>query len=129
MENKIDIDLNDFAEGAMKEKFNQEFKKVLENIKDPNTKSEAKRKLIVELTFETDEDRELSTVTVTTKTKLADRVGIPTRVIIDRDGNGNIIASELKKQVKGQQHMVIDKETGEIISEGNSKLIQLVKEN
>ena len=128
MGTKVDIDLNNFAEGAMKEKFNQEFAKVLENIKDHNTKSDIKRKLIVELSFETDDNRELSTVTVTTKTKLADRVGIPTRVIIDRDGKGNIIASELKKQIQGQQHMKVDEETGEILSEDNN-LINFVKEN
>lgn len=111
------IDLNTIADGALQEKFNVEFTKVLENLKDPNTKPNFKRKLIVELTFQTNEERELSIVTVDTKTKLAERVGVITTFIVDRDGKGNIIASELKKQIKGQTHMLIDEETGEIVAE------------
>lgn len=102
------INLNDFAEGAVAEKFNQEFSKILENIQDPNTDHKIKRKLTIELTFDTDESRDLSIITVVTKSKLADRLGVATKVIIDRDGQGNIVASELKKQIKGQEHMRVE---------------------
>lgn len=123
------IDLNEFADGAMKEKFNQEFDKVLENIKDMNTLHNVKRKLIVELEFEPDEERELSMITIKTKTKLADRVGVPTKVIIDRDGNGNIIASELKNRLKGQTNMIVDEETGEIkVDDKKNNVFKLVGE-
>lgn len=125
----MNIDLNTFAEGAMREKFNQEFDKVLENIKDMNTLHNTKRKLIVELEFEPDEERELSMITIKTKTKLADRVGVPTKVIIDRDGNGNIIASELKNRLKGQTNMIVDEETGEIkVDDKKNNVFKLVGE-
>lgn len=124
------IDLNDFAEGALREKFNQEFSRVLDNIKDLNTNHSTKRKLIVELTFQTDEARELSVITILTKVKLADRNAVPTTVIIDTDGNGNVVASEIRKQLKGQTHMVVNSDTGEILSESDAKkVIKFVKEN
>lgn len=69
MENMINLEK--FAGGALTEKFNIALKEVLENIADPNTSSTIKRKLIIDLTFVTDEDRELSVVGISTKTKLA----------------------------------------------------------
>lgn len=110
------VDLERFASGALSEKFNMAYKEVLENIADPNTPHKTKRKLTLELTFSTDEERELSTVDVVTKTKLAPAKSIATKIIIDRDGQGGIIASEYGKQMKGQRYMKEDEETGEIIT-------------
>jgi len=109
------IRLDSFAGGALEEKFNIALKEVLENIADPNTAHDTKRKLNIELTFQTDEDRELSTVIIETKTKLAQLMGVTTKIIIDRDGRGGIIASEYGKQIKGQTYIRVDEETGEII--------------
>ncbi|MDY0235088.1 MAG: hypothetical protein RBR71_03630 [Gudongella sp.] len=125
------INLDSFAGGALQEKFNIAFKEVLENIADPNTPHKTKRKLSVELTFITDEDRELSVVVIETKTKLAQSMGVATKIIIDRDGKGGIIASEYGKQVKGQTYIRVNEETGEIIEPSNHEVdmkgIKLVK--
>lgn len=113
------INLEEFAEGALAEKFNIALKEVLENIADPNTPFKTKRKLTVDLTFETDEERELSIVSIETKTKLAQPKGVATKIIIDRDGKGGVIASEYGKQIRGQRYMKVDEETGEIIDPSN----------
>lgn len=126
------INLEQFADGALAEKFNTALKEVLENIADPNTPYATKRKLTIDLTFETDEERELSVVAIETKTKLAQPKGVATKIIIDRDGKGGIIASEYGKQIRGQRYIQVDEETGEILEPQNKsdidiKGIKLVK--
>ena len=115
MENMINLEK--FAGGALSEKFNIAFKEVLENIADVNTPHKAKRKLTIELEFITEEDRELSMVEIVAKTKLAPNKGISTKILIDRDGKGGILASEYGKQIKGQKYMQVDEETGEILKD------------
>lgn len=108
------IDLEKFAGGALTEKFNMGLREVLENISDLNTDAKKKRKMTVELTFSPDEERELSMVDIIVKTKLAPNMPVATKLLIDKDGNGGIIASEYGKQIKGQQYMKVDEETGDV---------------
>ena len=119
------VNLDQFADGALAEKFNIAYKEVLENIADPNTPHKTKRKLTLELTFETDEERELSTVDIATKTKLAPAKSVATRIIIDRDGKGGIIASEYSKQIKGQQYMRVDEETSEVMTDTQDNKVDI----
>lgn len=119
------IDLEKFAEGALAEKFNIAFKEVLANIADPNTPHKTKRKLTVELEFVVDEGRDLSVVGITTKTKLAQPKGTVTKIMIDKDGKGGIIAAEYGKQVKGQQYIKVDEETGEILEPSAEKAVDI----
>lgn len=51
-------DLSTIGGGAIAEKFAAELKAVLANIKDPNTESDAKRKITIEFVFKPDSDRE-----------------------------------------------------------------------
>ncbi len=111
------INLEKFAGGALAEKFNMGLQEVLENIADPNTDPTKLRKLTLELKFKSDEDRELSMVDIIVKTKLEPNMPVATKLIIDRDGQGGIVASEYKNQIKGQQHMKVDEETGEILDD------------
>lgn len=119
----MNIDLNTLADGALKEKFEHELEKVLENIQDLNTDHKTKRKLIVELTFVPNEGRDLSAISILTKTKLADRDGTSTTIAIGTDKDGNLITQEIRNQLNGQLH--IDEETGEVID--NKKYFNLVK--
>lgn len=116
------INLETFANGALAERMNQALKEVLENIADKNTDSKPKRKLTVDMTFATDEERELTEVTITAKTKLAPRSAVATKIIIDKDLTGEVIGTEFKKQVKGQTYMKVDNETGEVFTGGVEQL-------
>ena len=125
------IDLNQFASGALAERANQAIKKVLENIKDPNTDYKPKRKVTIELTFVSDEAREMTQVSVIAKTKLAPAMPVSSIILIDSDKNGDVLGTEFRKQIPGQQAIVVNKETGEILQteEKNDDLsgLQLVK--
>lgn len=116
------INLETFANGALAERMNQGLKEVLENIADKNTDSKPKRKLTLDMTFSTDEERELTEVTITAKAKLAPRSAIATKIIIDKDLNGEVLGTEFKKQVKGQTYMKVDNETGEVFMGGTDEV-------
>lgn len=88
------IDLSKLADGAVQERFSIELQKVLDNILDPNTDSKKKRKLQLTLTFETNEDRDITHVTIDAKTTLAPAAGIYTKFWMDRDPKGNAAAAE-----------------------------------
>ncbi|MEG3041572.1 MAG: replication terminator protein [Clostridium sp.] len=116
------INLETFANGALAERMDQALKEVLENIADKNTDSNPKRKLTLEMIFASDEERELTEVTIAAKTKLAPRSSIATKIIIDKDLNGQVLGTEFKKQVKGQTYMKVDDETGEVFMGGTNEV-------
>lgn len=119
------INLEKFAEGALAEKMNIALKEVLGNIADPNTDFKIKRKLNLEMTFVSGEDRELAEVSIIAKTKLAPNKPIAAKIVIGTDGKGGILASEYKKQVPGQSIMRVDEETGEILTTAEEKEVDL----
>jgi len=126
------INLEKFAEGALSEKFNVEFQKVLNNIADLNTDYKRKRKLTIDLTFNASEDRELALVDIQTKTRLAEPKSVGTRIIIGTDGTGSVMASELSKQIPGQSAIMVDEESGNVTTTAekkqfNTEGIKLVK--
>lgn len=123
MENMINLEK--FAEGALTEKFNNELRKVIENIEDPNTDFKKKRKLTLELTFESDENRELAIVDIIAKSKLVPAKALATKIVMGTDGKGGILASEYKKQVPGQSIMRVDEETGELLTTEEEKAINM----
>ena len=50
-------------------------------------------------------------------------------IFIDTDGSGEVIASEYKKQLPGQQAIKVDSETGEVINPTpeDTKGLQIVR--
>ena len=110
------INLETFADGALAEKVNMALRDVLQNITDPNTDYKVKRKLTVDMTLVTGEDRELTEVSIVAKTKLAPSKALAAKIVIGTDDNGGVLASEYKKQVPGQSYMRVDEETGEILT-------------
>lgn len=108
------INLETFADGALAEKVNIALKEVLGNIADPNTDYKVKRKLTIDMTLATGEDRELTEVTIVAKTKLAPSKALSAKIVIGTDGTGGILATEYKKQIPGQITMRVDEKTGEL---------------
>lgn len=116
------INLQTLAEDAVSERLNEGIKEVLENVIDPNTEYKTKRKLTLEMTFETNESRELSQVDFLVKTKLAPQKAVATTFLIGTDGEGGILASEYKNQVPGQSVMRVDEQTGELKTTAEEKI-------
>lgn len=119
MENMINLET--FADGALAEKINMALKEVLANITDPNTNYKTKRKLIIDMTLESDEARELTEVSIVAKPKLAPSKALSAKIVIGTDGKGNVLASEYKKQIPGQSTMRVDESTGEILTTGEER--------
>lgn len=132
------VNLETFAGGALQEKFNDAMEKVLANLTDVNTPWKNKRKIIVEVTFEQNEDRDDSTVNVSAVPKLAPVKPVSTRMAIGKDlKTGELFAEEYGSQCRGQMTMdeyqrqreqeiegrTVDTETGEIKEE--TKVIDL----
>jgi hypothetical protein len=96
------IDIATLANGALNEQVAWEFQKVLENISDPNTDPYKKRKIIICLNVEGDDNRDITDVTFQTKSILVPARSISTRIAFEKRGN-TMIAEELKKSaMKGQ---------------------------
>lgn len=115
------INLETFADGALAEKVNMALRQVLDNIMDPNTDWKLKRKLTIDMTLITGEDRELTEVNIVAKTKLAPSKALSAKIIIGTDGKGGVLASEYKKQLPGQSVMRVDESTGEVLTTAEEK--------
>lgn len=76
------INLETFADGALAEKVNMALREVLQNITDPNTDYKVKRKLTVDMTLTTGEDRELTEVNIVAKTKLAPSKALSAKLLL-----------------------------------------------
>ncbi|CEG25981.1 hypothetical protein [Bacillus sp. B-jedd] len=118
------INLTDFADGAVAERFNQELRKVLENIADPNTDPKKKRKIALTLVLSADDQRDLAHVSIQAKTTLAPARSIETKIIMDYDGTGQVTGAELKSGVKGQTYL--DPE-GDVAADTGEKIISFKK--
>jgi hypothetical protein len=106
------VDLNDFADGALAERFNYELKNLLQNIADPNTDPKKKRKLQIVLTLTSNEKREIAEVDIDVKTTPAPRLSLGSTLVMDRDEAGYATAAELKSGMKDQTYF--DSEDGHI---------------
>ena len=126
------VNLEEFAGGALQEKFDDAMDKVLANLMDPNTPWKNKRKISVEITFEQNEERDDTSVNVSVVSRLAPVKPIATRMSIGRDlVTGEVFAEEYGNQIKGQMSFadleqkqspnavvgkdVVDTTTGEVI--------------
>ncbi|HFL2515552.1 TPA: hypothetical protein ACG3IS_003203 [Clostridioides difficile] len=97
------IALEKFAGGVLKEKFNTELQKVLDNIADPNTDFKKTRKISLEIVFKANEDRDLAEVDIKSKATIVETKATTTKVVIGKDlETGRVEASEFKNQLSGQ---------------------------
>ncbi|MFY0127900.1 MULTISPECIES: replication terminator protein [Bacillus cereus group] len=120
------IDLNTFAEGALAERFDTEFQRVLENIADPNTDPTKKRKITLTLTLSGTKKREVLDCIVQAKSTLAPTEEIGTKILMGQDATGEIVGQELSSGIKGQ--MFIDRD-GDIANDIGEKIVSEETQN
>ena len=128
----MEISLQELAGGALQDKVNQAFEKVMQNMQDPNTPWKNKRKITVGITFAQNEDSTDCTCDISVDTKLAAVKPVSTKFCTQKDlATGEIYAQEYGPGIRGQmsfedvdQNMVeingnmVDTETGEIKEDG-----------
>lgn len=128
----MEISLQELAGGALQEKVNQAFEKVMQNMQDPNTPWKNKRKITVGITFAQNEDRTDCTCDISVDAKLAAVKPVSTKFCTQKDlATGEIYAQEYGPGIRGQMSFedveqptedkmievegnVVDPETGEI---------------
>lgn len=136
----INFNLSDIAEGGVQEKFATEMKKVADNILDPNTEAKAKRKVTLEMTLVPNDNRDAIDVMVSVKSRLAPQVGVTTTMLLGRnDDTGMIEANELQSGIPGQtyidEHGVVKDDKGTPVDQldqpqnSSSKIIDLQQNN
>lgn len=133
------VELKDLVGGALQEKFNKSFEKVIENLQDQNTSFKVKRAITIKLSFDQNEARDDVTVSVDVSEKLAPQAGMKTSFSIGKDlKTGELFAEEYGKQIKGQMSIsdyqkvegqVVDTSTGEIAEEDDNKILDFRKAN
>ncbi|MFQ7473915.1 MAG: hypothetical protein ACLRLX_06880 [Anaerovoracaceae bacterium] len=115
------IDLKEMVGGALQEKFEHSFERVMENMQDVNTPYKDKREIVITMKFVQNEQRDNVLADISVKEKLASQAGLTTQFAVGKDlRNGKIVAEEYGKQLRGQISMEdttehIDEETGEVI--------------
>ena len=130
------VDLKEMIGGALQEKFNKAFERVIENLQDQNTSFKVKRAITIKMSFDQNEARDDVTVTVDVAEKLAPQSGMKTSFSIGKDlRTGELFAEEYGKQIKGQMTIndyqetqtiegkQVDTETGEILEGTNSNVM------
>lgn len=93
----------EMSQGAILERVNYEMGKVIENILDPNTKPDAKRKLTLSLELTPSADRKTITVKTTAKSTLVATDAVTTGLFItSQPGTGEMVVAEMVPQIPGQ---------------------------
>lgn len=122
------IDLKDMVGGALQQKFQHSFDRVMENLQDVNTPYKDKREITITMKFVQNEARDNVLCDIAVKEKLAMQGGLTTQFAVGKDlSTGQIVAEEYGKQLKGQLTMddatasenvaAVDLETGEVVED------------
>ncbi|POD45915.1 replication terminator protein [Pseudomonas syringae pv. syringae] len=119
------INLTDFADGAVAERFNMELSKVLENIADPNTDPKKVRKVTLTISLKADDKRDIAQVGIVAKTTLVPAKDIETKIVMGQDNKGKVVGAELKSGIKGQTFVDDD---GDIASDTGDKIVDFRKQ-
>lgn len=136
MSKNIKFNISELQEGAVQEKVNAEVSRIMANILDMNTEFKIKRKLTIDVTFESDENRKVITTTAQVKSKLAPAASVATTMLVGRDyDTGTVQAAELKSGTPGQTYFdpednKLKEDTGEEIKEpGVTNIIDYNQKN
>ena len=122
------VNLEEFAGGALQEKFDTAMEQVLANMLDPNTPWKNKREINIKVSFEQNEDRDDTHVEVSVVPKLAAVKSIGTRMAIGKNiKTGELYAEEYGNQVRGQLSMddLEEPENEDSEKEPNNKVVDL----
>lgn len=93
------ITLSNIGGGAAVEKFEDEFRKVIANIMDPNTPASAKREVTIKVSIKPSVDRAFGPVTVSASSKLAPVRGYSTVAHFGMDGDEPVAFEDDPKQL------------------------------
>jgi len=125
-EPKTEVNLNEFANGALLDRVNNDLQKIIENIYDPNTDATKARKLNITIALTPDKNREVIATDINTKITLASSQGVSTTMLLGKDTQtGKVVGRELASGAKGQTYFdasgVIRNDEGKPIEEAKDE--------
>jgi hypothetical protein len=90
------LNFDNLGNGAARELFDYELSKVLANIQDPNTKSDAERAITLKVTFKPNrETRDEANIGIKVTSKLEGQKSVVSKIFIGHDVQGKPAAKEL----------------------------------
>ena len=93
------------ARGSIEDRLDYEMNRVIQNILDPNTKADQKRKIVLTIELKPDDDREKIHVLATAKSILAPANPVTTSLYLEEGRNGEMQVVEAVPQIPGQMQM------------------------
>lgn len=97
--------LDELMDGALTERFNAEFSRVLRNCFDPNTNPKAKRRVQITIDMIPNERRDAAEFKFLVKGTIAPPVASSQTVMLHMADDGTVTATELTDQIPGQVAM------------------------
>ena len=120
-------DLNKFMGGALNEKLEQALMEVADNVLDTNYPAKGKRKIVVTITVDPDEQRDIAKASLDVKTTLVNRKPFKQRLLFNRDNMGRAGVAELDSADPNQLELTVNDEgTTEVKSNTGIDLLQRV---
>jgi len=99
----MDLKLETLGDGAVSEKFEQELKKVIKNICDPNTPAATIREVNLKIRIKpTLEDRGVGEMEYVVTSKLAPTKTVISRIHVGMNADGEVNAAEVVQPTQGQ---------------------------
>jgi len=98
----------ELANGAILERADYELQRIIDNIRDPNTRPDKKRSLVLTIDFLPNFERDNIRLNVTAKSKLEATNPIATQMYITENDNEELIAVELTQNIPGQTNVFGD---------------------
>ena len=108
------VDLKEMVGGALNEKFQHSFDRVMENLQDVNTPYKAKREITIKMSFGQNEARDNVMTSIKVSEKLAAQGELTTQFAVGRDLRTGDYGNQLKGQL-GFEKETVDMTTGEVI--------------
>ena len=105
-----ELNLLDMAQGAIMEQTVNEVTKIMANILDPNTKSTAKRKLTISVTFSPNDKRDKVNIEAQAKSTIAPVKAIETSFFLAEDNEGRPHAREITNYDPNQETIFVPEE-------------------
>ena len=103
------VSLSTIGGGAAVERFDDELRRVLDNIIDPNTPPKAMRKVTLEVKIKPDVDREIGQVEIVVKSQIAPAEAYETKFIIGKDMGRGVATEYISPKQRTLQESIEDK--------------------
>ena len=92
----------ELANGAILERADYELNRIIENIRDPNTRPDKKRTLTLTIDFMPNFERDNIRLNITAKSKIEPTNPINTQMYITENEAEELVAVEMTQQIPGQ---------------------------